>query len=239
MSNPRTLDAELAHQIIRGSEQLTRHPEIGQSRSRGVAWYRNPKVRRLPFTTYKVDDTHVKVKGGMLMRGVQYADILIADSSSLTVADGNFVWLERTAANPYTWAFNSGAAYPTTMLYYPLATIAIDGTSHVLTVTLDWPGGHMVHDNILRVTLTNDGGDGGSLGTLASFTYTAKTDEASPITLTTGLTPKLSLARILPTKAVTVATRGTLHVLADGTYLLWDCDEVQTIGVSSSWPIPC
>lgn len=176
----------------------------------------------------------VKVTGGVLMRGVQYDGLTIAASAELSVINGDQVWLERTAAN--TWGFNKGTSFPTDKLYFKLGSVAITGLT--VTITRVWPGGNLTHDNMLRVSLTSDGGVAGGAGTTCSFTYTVK-NEAGAITLLSTASPVFSMARILNVSATTAATLGTLHIDKDGNFALWDCNESQAVEYQESDYIPC
>lgn len=236
MSNPRTLDAELARQLIRGNEQLTRHPEIGQSRSRGVAWFGGPRiVARKPFYTYKVSNSAVKVTGGVLHRSVTNNDIPIAASESIAVNNGDSVWLERTGNN--AWSFNKGAALPTDKLFWQLAQIAI--VNGVLTVTLIHPGGNLPHSDTMTVLLTDPAGTGGGDGVDCDFTYTVKSEDGAQTIIASGADPELKPFRMFNTNTVTAATLGTLKIMSDGSLKLWDTNESVTLQYQESDYTPC
>lgn len=193
------------------------------------------KPGRLPFVVYASGEAKVKVTGGLLLRGTEFNDIEVADSAELTVADGDYVWLERTGAN--SWEFNKGANLPTDKLYYELAQVAVDGADAV-TVTLTWEGGNLIHSNFIRVDLATDGGSGGGDGVFCDFTYTASIWSGA-CELLTAATPENVPARIIDAIELTAATIGTVRVLEDGTFELWDANESAAHATEESDIVPC
>ena len=204
------------------------------------------KLKHAPFWVYNVTDYEaetivhkVKVTGGLLVRGIAFDDIEIADSDEIEVEDGDKVWLERTDANE--WSFNSGAEFPDDCLFYPLCEVAIgDGSGSGggdgdMTLTHTWNGGNLPHGDSFRVDLTNDGGSYGDWDTDCSFTYSA---EVGGMFLTAALAPQMSAARINPWRCI-AATKGTVDVNAAGEFELWDCNEKQDVEWLPSRPAPC
>jgi hypothetical protein len=170
-----------------------------------------------PVTTFKVKVT----AGNVAYPFTTFKIVPVAASSALTVVDGDFVWLEMTAAK--TWGFNVGASLPLDRLRITLAAVAI--TDDVMTISRKWDGGDIVLQPRFPVALEKTGGSAGDGSTRCSFTYTVKSLAGD--TILTEASPLNSGARTVKCKC-TAGTKGDVFFGADGALNLWSCDEKQT-----------
>ncbi|MGD0650945.1 MAG: hypothetical protein ABSA97_07375 [Verrucomicrobiia bacterium] len=184
-----------------------------------------------PFWVYCDTATTVKVTAGLILYPFGLLFIQMPDSSAMTVADGDYVWLERTG--DATWAYGHGAAEPTDKMSITLAEITIAGS--VITISRGWNGGDITLPASFPVTLWEDGlGSAGSGSAYCTFTYAVWLMDGT-LLADSGATPQNSAARIVM-GLCTAADKGTAHFLDTGAIELWDCNEkhTQCTGVCSS-----
>lgn len=219
---------------------VTRRVE-SQGLPQGITGSAPPRTREEtvpPFWAYVTtdddDDPAIKVTGGRIFIGAgltlgadsSRAAIHVADSDYLYPANGDTLWVYPTAAN--VWGFATGApgAYPTKFFRPLVVQIVVDGETGAISFVdskREWWGGDMHLTDSFAVTLAVDGGAAGSASAECSYTYTATT--LAGVQIGTGMTPHNSRARITNSPVITTASKGSVRILANGTYELWDANE--------------
>lgn len=221
MSNPVVFDVSSAKRI----EGVVRYVE-GKMGVQGQGGRSSPRLQGNgdgepgAFCVFVVSTTEVKVKGGSLLHVYNDVALAIADSAALTVADGDYVWLERTGNN--VWAFANGAEFPTDKISILLATCTVDAGGVTLDFDGGWSGGDMIIPEIFPVDLASDGGDAGDIDATCDWTYAVNTPGG--IEIGTSMTPS---APRMTNVEYTEGTKGICRIKADGAFeLLLALDEV-------------
>lgn len=158
--------------------------------------------------------------GGSIVHIYNDYQVDVSNSAELTVADADYVWLERTGAN--TWGFNNGPTLPADKINVLLATCAV---SEAGAVTLDfdggWHGGDMIIPEIFPVELATDGGAAGDAVSTCNLTYAVT---SGGVTIDSGMSP---VTGRMPNVEYTVATVGICRIKPDGNFeLLIALDEI-------------
>lgn len=112
--------------------------------------------QRTPFLVYKTSGTRkIKIYGGNISC-YSLGNAVVADSSVISIPDATAstkVWVSFTG----TWAFNTGADWPTSVLFVKLADISTTGS---MAITLLWNGGDLEPEEVFPVTvIQSSGGD--------------------------------------------------------------------------------
>lgn len=227
ITDPQSAGLIRATDAMRIGRMLNSWDSVGVHRPSDVSRHEITSLASLPFYTYKTSDTTVKVTGGNLLRSAGLPMRTIPDSAELTVADGDYVWIERNTSSYASvpgWDFKNGAAWPTTKLFYRLATIAI--SSGVLTITHLWPGGNLTHQDQFPVLLSSPTGNAGDNANNCALTYTVKTMDSAVTLFASTTAPKNAR---YPLTTYTAGTIGMAYITATGTIEFFALDEVAQI----------
>lgn len=170
---------------------------------------------------------NVRITGGTISHIYNGFSLWVPGTvSDLALSENDYVWLERTGNN--AWGFGYGASFPEDKISFQLAKILLGGDGKLyVDYTGGWSGGDIIVSEQFPVALTQTGGGAGDATTMCSFSYSVATLDGVTLAELSNSTPVLSLARVIP-GSTTAATRGTVRILADGSLVLWDCDEKQT-----------
>ena len=111
-----------------------------------------------PVVTFKV-----KITGGYMLYPFTDLVVDVADSTTITVQDADYIWLQRDGNS--TWTFGHGATAPADKMTINLANIIIAGSPEVMTIDRTWDGGDYPLPTGWPVVLNQIGGvQGGGEG---------------------------------------------------------------------------
>lgn len=117
--------------------------------------YPSTVANRAPFLTVKSGPKQVTVYAGILSHNNLPVFNSVAQKIIDNPANGDFVWVQRAAAND--WAIASGASYPTDKLYKELSTITTNGSGNITAIVNQWQGGDIDWAETFPVSVTGTG----------------------------------------------------------------------------------
>ena len=175
-----------------------------------------------PVVTFKV-----KITGGYMLYPFTDLVVDVADSTTITVQDADYIWLQRDGNS--TWTFGHGATAPADKMTINLANIIIAGSPEVMTIDRTWDGGDYPLPTGWPVVLNQIGGvqGGGEGGADCTWTYSITAND-STILYPGGVSPVNSDSRI-DGVGYFGATSGWAYFENDGSVSFFALDEYAIV----------